>query len=131
MAVFSKQSIEKLKSCHQDLQDVLTEAVKLTDFTVLCGHRGEKEQNQAFENGTSKLRYPNSRHNKVPSEAVDCAPWPVSWEVKDEHRFYFMAGIILAVANYLGKQIVWGGSWQGFKDLPHFELKKKGGDSNV
>lgn len=131
MATFSRQSTEKLKSCHQDLQDVLNEAIKLMDFTVLCGHRGEEEQNQAFANGTSKLRYPNSRHNQSPSEAVDCAPWPVSWAAKDKCRFYLMAGVILAVANYLGKQLVWGGSWQGFKDLPHFELKQKGGDSNA
>ncbi|MCX5778750.1 MAG: M15 family metallopeptidase [Elusimicrobia bacterium] len=131
MPSFSKKSLEILNTCNEDLQKVLKEAIKVTDFTVLCGHRGEKEQNQAFENGTSKLKYPGSRRNKIPSEAADCAPWPVSWDPKDECRFYFMAGIILAAAKYLGKQVVWGGSWQGFKDLPHFELKKMGGDSNA
>ncbi len=131
MPVFSRKSKERLAECHPDLQAVLNEAIKVTDFTVLCGHRGEKEQNEAFASGHSKLKYPQSRHNKVPSEAADCAPYPVSWEPKDECRFYFIAGVILAAAKHLGKEIVWGGSWQSFRDLPHFEIKKTGGDTNA
>lgn len=130
MPVFGKKSIERLAECHPDLQAVLNEAIKITDFTVLCGHRGEKEQNEAFVNGYSKLKYPNSRHNRTPSEAVDCAPYPVSWNPKDECRFHFMAGVILTTAKHLGKSIVWGDSWQSFKDLPHFEIKK-GGEPNA
>lgn len=125
MPIFGKKSLEILSGCHSDIEKVLRQAIKITDFTVLCGYRGEKEQDEAYAKGVSKLRYPNSRHNKVPAEAVDCAPWPVSWEKKDEYRFHFMAGVILAVAEMNNIKLDWGGNWQSFRDLPHFELKRR------
>ena len=125
MPKFGKGSLANLSTCHSDLKAVLKEAIKITDFTVLCGYRGKADQNKAFAEGVSKAKFPKSRHNTKPSEAVDCAPYPVSWSPKDEYRFHFMAGVILAVAVNLGKKIDWGGNWKSFKDLPHFELKKK------
>ncbi len=124
MPSFGKKSLDLLATCHPDLQAVLNESIKITDFTVLCGHRDEKEQNEAFAKGFSKVKYPNSKHNSTPSEAVDCAPYPISWDKKDEYRFHYMAGVILTVAKMLHKQIEWGGDWTKFKDLPHFEKKK-------
>jgi hypothetical protein len=48
------------------------------DFKILCGHREEKEQNEAFNKGNSKLKWPQSKHNSLPSLAVDIAPFPVN-----------------------------------------------------
>lgn len=101
------------------------------DITVIQGHRSEKEQNEAYKAGKSKLKYPKSKHNSDPSRAVDIAPWvggQIPWE--NEKYFYFMAGIVFTVSEDLGINIRWGGNWnsnenfddQSFDDLVHFEL---------
>jgi len=53
MPYFSQLSNLKLMSCHDDLQEVCNRAIKIYDFSVICGHRNEKEQNEAF-NATPK-----------------------------------------------------------------------------
>ena len=59
MPKFSKRSLENLRTCHQDIQAVLNEAIKYVDFSVTCGHRGQYEQDKAFVEGKSKIRWPN------------------------------------------------------------------------
>lgn len=119
MAKFSRRSLERLSTCHPDLQHIAHEAIKEIDFTVLCGHRTEEEQQQCFDNRTSKLKWPNSKHNSLPSRAMDLAPYPLDWE--DEEAFEALADVILRVADELEIDIVWGGEWK-MRDLPHFEL---------
>ena len=122
MPKFGKESQTKLSECHADIQKVLNEAIKYYDFTITCGHRNELEQNEAFSKGLSKLQYPLSEHNKTPSMAVDCAPYPIDWNNKE--RFAFMAGIIIMIAQQMNIKIEWGGNWEKFKDYPHFQIKK-------
>lgn len=119
---FSKKSIEKLLTCHPDLVMIINYALKTSplDFSVLCGHRGEKEQNRAYIDGNSKLKYPLSNHNKNPSNAVDIAPYPIDWN--NIERFEILGRHVKNVANKLNIEIEWGGDWN-FKDYPHFELK--------
>ncbi|MCQ2410617.1 MAG: hypothetical protein MJ053_03780, partial [Elusimicrobiaceae bacterium] len=80
MPTFSRASQLKLASCHADLQTVCRELIKQYDFTVLEGYRDEQTQNKAFAQGTSRLCYPHSAHNKQPSLAVDIAPYPLDWD---------------------------------------------------
>jgi len=120
---FSKSSNEKKRTCHMDLQKVLNEAIKYYDFTVVCGTRGEKEQNEAVKNGYSQVSWPNGKHNKFPSLAVDIAPYPIDWE--GENRFCILAGVMKTVAQQLGIEVRWGGDWKHFKDSPHWELVSK------
>jgi len=80
-----------LSTVHTDLQDVFLEVIKHIDCTILCGHRDEEEQNNAFHEGKSKLKYPQSDHNKAPSLALDGAPYPIDW--RNTKRFYYFAGI--------------------------------------
>ncbi|MCP4482089.1 MAG: M15 family metallopeptidase [bacterium] len=123
MPKFSKKSKEKLKECHPYLQIILSKAIEIMDFTIICGHRGKELQNEAFKNGKSKLKYPKSKHNGKPSLAVDIAPYPIDWN--DKYRFEMLAMLILKIAQEtpMGKyKIQWGGHWYKFKDLPHFEL---------
>ena len=122
MPRFSKTSLARLATCHVDLQWVAHEAIREVDFVVLCGHRGEAEQREAFRTGHSKVDWPKSRHNATPSEAMDLAPYPLDWG--DRAAFCALAVVVLRVADKLGVPIVWGGSWQAFKDLPHYELKR-------
>lgn len=129
MPVFSKKSLERLATCHDDLQVVCHAAIKEMDFMVVCGHRGEADQNKAFAEGKSKLKYPDSKHNKTPSLAVDLAPVKlvdgktiIDWN--DIEAFRKLAVILLHIAGGRGIPLIWGGHWVKFKDYPHFELKK-------
>lgn len=128
MPQFSKASLGKLSTCHLDLQRLMHAVIKRTDITILCGHRGEKEQNEAFRKGNSKLKFPKSKHNSRPSRAVDIAPHPIDWN--NHQRFRDAAKIVLEEAKKLNISVRWGGDWDGdgqtsdekFVDMPHFEL---------
>lgn len=128
MYKFSKESEQKLATCHPKLQQLLRAVIEQVDFTILDGHRGQAEQNAAFAAGRSKLKFPQSKHNKVPSMAVDIAPYPIDW--KNSARFAYLAGVVLATARAMKIDVRWGGDWNKngelgdnkFNDLPHFEL---------
>ena len=120
MPSFSKTSLRRLAELHPDLQTVLREAILVTDFSIICGHRGEDEQEAAYASGHSHLHWPMSRHNATPSLAVDLVPWPIDWQ--NIKRFYFLAGVLFACAHKLGIKLAWGGNWKSLKDFPHFEL---------
>lgn len=120
MPKFSERSLQQLNTCCQELQDICNEAIKEMDFTVICGHRSEKEQNEAFERGASKLKYPNSKHNSNPSIAVDIAPYPIKWT--DKKRFIELSKIMKRIAKEKNIELVWGGDWK-FVDMPHYEVK--------
>lgn len=136
MKEFGKASKERLGTCHSDLQRLFAEVQKRYDCTIVCGYRGEEDQEEAYRTGKSKVRFPNSKHNQSPSLAVDVVPFPIDW--KDRTRFYHFAGFVLGVAAGMGIKIRWGGDWDGdfvlndqkFFDLPHFELVLEG-DKNA
>ncbi len=129
---WSDSSLKKLKDCDNRIQQVINKALAkgLIDITVTCGHRGEQAQNEAYAKKTSKLKYPDSKHNKQPALAIDIVPC-----IKGRERqwldYCFMAGIVLSVAKDEGIKMRWGGNWdmdgnilfdQAFDDGAHFEL---------
>jgi peptidoglycan L-alanyl-D-glutamate endopeptidase CwlK len=141
MPTFSDASNEKLSQCDSRLRQVMQEIVKSFDCTILCGYRGETDQNAAVAAGNSKLSFPNSMHNKTPSMAVDVVPYPIVWPDQENdlqlrqaeyERIYYFAGQVMATARQMGIKLRWGGDWNGtldprtqighFTDLPHFEL---------
>lgn len=120
MPRFSVRSQVNLAQCHPDLGRVAEEAIKHFDFVVICGHRGEAEQEKAFHDGTSKARWRQSPHNFVPSLAFDACPYPINWQ--NTVAFLNMGEVMLEAARTVGVSITWGGQFKRFKDLPHFEL---------
>ena len=129
MPKFSDRSLHRLTTCHTDIRRVLHKAIERgPDFTILCGHRDQEEQDKAFAEGKSQLRYPRSKHNKLPSLAVDIAPYPIDWN--DLNRFRFLAGYVLGIAAGMDVGLRWGGDWdrdyeekdERFRDMPHFEI---------
>ncbi len=120
MPTFSKKSLDKLATVDRRLYDICSEAIKLTDFTIICGYRGKEEQDAAFATGNSKFQFPNSKHNTSPSQAIDIAPYPVDWD--DIERFKRLAIVIKKCASDSGIGVSWGGDWKKFKDYPHWEL---------
>ena len=90
-----------------------------------------RDRDRAVEKGRSQTPWPRSKHNNLPSTAVDVAPWPIDWD--DADSFLVLAGYILATADRLDVPLRWGGSWghgaerfnlhrTNFHDFGHFEL---------
>lgn len=117
----------KCSKCRELLQGVHPTLVEwferfqgaVLDAHVAWGHRGEKDQNDAFKKGTSKAKWGESPHNYAPALAIDLfrlthtgAEWQVSWYQK-----------------YVGESVAkepkleWGGSWIKWKDFPHVQAK--------
>ncbi len=129
---FGRLSLAQLDTCHPDLQRLFYRVVEKYDCSVLVGNRSHADQDKAFNAvpQRSKVKWPNGKHNSLPSSAVDVAPYPVDWS--NTKRFYHFAGYVQGIANELGIKIRWGGDWdsdydlddQKFMDLVHFELIK-------
>ena len=133
MPRFSKYSLDQLATCDPRLQDVARVAIQIADFRVLEGHRGRAAQDEAFRKGLSKVRWPNGKHNRTPSLAMDFAPYyatPPHIRWNDLERFYYVAGIIVGVGHAMGVPLRSGGDWdrdsevadERFHDLGHIEL---------
>lgn len=120
MPVFGALSLQRLATCDTRLQDIAKASILRTDFSVAVGHRGQQEQEEAVALGRSKLHWPKSAHNSMPSRAMDLVPWPVDWQ--DLERFKALAVIVKEEAARLHIPLVWGGDWTTFKDWDHFEL---------
>lgn len=139
---YGKRSLEKLNTCHKDLIDVFKLALDmgLIDISIIEGVRSKEDQNEYYNIGKSKVRWPNGKHNVSKdgqkSMAVDAAPFVNGKaSLKKEHCIY-LAGIVMACAKVLEVNIRWGGNWdcdaepitdQDFQDLVHFEIGGKYG----
>ena len=152
MANYSKESIEKLRTCEPDLITVFTEVIKVFNNTIIYGYRSPSIQFELFKSGrvykqgkwiiTNKGKIvtycdgteKKSNHNYNPSRAVDASPYPIEWN--DRERMYYFAGWVMETARRLKEErkishdIRWGGDWnrntevrdQTFMDLAHFEI---------
>lgn len=77
MPKYSHKSLDVLNTCCEELQLLFTEVIKDFDCTLVCGHRTKSEQNRLFEMEPprTKVRWPNGKHNKLPSDAIDAIPY--------------------------------------------------------
>ena len=133
---FSTTSKVRLATCHRDLQTLFNHIILERDCTIVCGYRNEEDQNKAFEEGKSKKRYPNSKHNTTPSLAVDVAPYEksgIDWGKLQSAEF---SGYVKGVADQLFRigvmkhRIRTGADWNcdyniddtTFWDAHHFEI---------
>ena len=90
MPHFGTRSKTGLDTLDHRLIEVLEEAIKHVDFSIICGHRKKEDQDAAFDAGKSRKRWPDGTHNTLPSCAVDVAPWPINWA--DSESFCLPAG---------------------------------------
>jgi peptidoglycan L-alanyl-D-glutamate endopeptidase CwlK len=130
--ILGPTSQRHLETCDPRLQDLIwraaAEAPKHLDFSVLCGHRGKAEQEEAYRTGRSTTQWPHSKHNRTPAIAVDIAPYPIDWN--DAWRFARLMGFVENVALRMQLAIRFGHDWDGdgriaeerFRDWPHLEL---------
>jgi peptidoglycan L-alanyl-D-glutamate endopeptidase CwlK len=120
---FGERSQRNLANVHGDLVLLFGEVVKDYDCAVLSGYRTEAEQTALLEHDPPRttLPWPQSKHNRMPSLAVDVAPWPIDWS--NITRFCHFAGYVDRVAWELGVEVEWGGWWRRFPDYGHFQLR--------
>ena len=75
MFKFSKRSIDKLNTCHKDLQLIMNTVISVSniDFGISEGHRSIELQNKYFKEGKSQIDgiTKKGKHNYDPSLAVD------------------------------------------------------------
>ena len=112
---YGQTSRQRLSTCHVDIQKIFKVAIHYVDISILCGHRPEEEQDIAFRAGTTEVMFPDSKHNSMPSMAVDASPNPIDWN--DAKRFAVMTGRLFQIVDDLYDQGVithklrWGGDW--------------------
>jgi peptidoglycan LD-endopeptidase CwlK len=136
MPHFSNISKERLQTCVNDLRVLFGHVIQGYDCTIVEGHRGKERQNRAFAEGKSQLRWPNSKHNKYPSLAVDAAPYEkkgIDWSKTQVIAFaFYVKGVADQLYNsgVMSHRIRLGADWnknndiddETFLDAPHFEI---------
>jgi hypothetical protein len=120
-----------LRTCHPDLQRVFRQVARDEEIEIIWGYRNKLAQNSAFDRGFSKVPWPMSPHNTLPSRAVDVMPIPIDW--KNIDAFIKLAEVVKKVSTELGVTLRWGADWnrngrsddERFLDYAHWELVKK------
>ncbi len=101
------------------------------DMSLISGFRGEQEQNALYVSKRSRAMYPSSKHNQLPSVAVDFQPYPLP---KRKEKLWaglaYIAGRAIEIGIEEGVALRWGGDWNRdgdltdnrFDDLFHLEI---------
>lgn len=70
----SKSQSVKETLC-EELALVADDVIQVYNISLIEGHRTKEKQDHYFETGASKLKFPNSKHNTYPSDALDAWPY--------------------------------------------------------
>ncbi len=107
--------------------------LQIKDHSVIKGHRGEDEQNEAFNAvpQRSKLPWPKGNHNAYPSKAQDVRtyPFPETEQEQREEQLYLL-GLYKGVAEMMDIRLRTGADWsrdgnifdESFNDFFHAEI---------
>lgn len=141
----SQAAYDTLDLRHQKVLTYIKDVLKI-DHSVLEGHRGEERQNSLFDDGASQVRWPDGKHNTLPSKAVDVVPYVrilgtkggIHWHhpdlkirenyLKEMVRFATIYQMVaLLVFGYkIRSGMDWDRDWSlmdnKFNDYPHHEL---------
>lgn len=140
----SKRSLDNLVGVHPNLVKVIKAAIvdSPVDFTIVCGLRTTKQQQEIFAQGRTKpgMKVTNADGVKNLSNhqdeadgkkdglgvAVDLYPFYLG-KVQVNHEdtiknLKLIAVHIKATGAKMGIKIVWGGDWRSPYDPPHFQL---------
>ena len=126
MPRFGSKSSRVLESLNEDLAELMVEAIKWVDISLIEGKRSSERQAELLNLGATKTL--KSKH--LTGKAVDFAPYHngIKWDRTE--NFIYSAGVIKGISNMMGIKIRWGGDWDGdsdlydneFDDLCHIEL---------
>lgn len=82
-------------------------------------YRNEAEQDKAVSTGESMLRFPKSKHNILPSQAMDIFQIDKNGQAIFDPQFCYQAKKELMDAGF---KFRWGGDFKSLGDYGHFEL---------
>ena len=123
----TERDLERLKGIEQVLIDVCIEAQKESPYPFGiprdAGLRTAERQKELFDAGKSKCDGYNKKSYHETGKAFDIyaiVNGKPSW---NKIALTLIAEHILKVASKMGVKLEWGGSWKGFKDMPHFQIK--------
>ena len=126
MPRFGSKSSRVLESLNEDLAELMVEAIKWVDISLIEGKRSSERQAELLKLGATKTL--KSKH--LTGQAIDFAPYHngIQWDKRE--NFIYTAGIIYGIACMMGIKIRWGGDWNknndlsdnDFDDLCHIEL---------
>lgn len=128
---FGHKSREVFATLDPRLQRVVKELLCYVDVSLIQGHRGKAEQNALYVQSKTKVKWPRSKHNRLPSLAVDVQPFPLPQDENDlRAALGYIAGLAMRIADEEDVQLRWGGDWNmngdvtdnGFDDLWHLEI---------
>lgn len=127
MPFFGVSSRRRRQTCHEIIKELLDRVIEHYDFSILEGHRSKYRQNEFFRTGKSRVKWPNGKHNTVPSLAVDVAPWINGRSCFRKKECSYLAGMFEMASHQLNKEralrqvssfkLRWGGDWDGDRDL--------------
>jgi len=131
MPWLGETSARRLRTCDPRLQLLCYDVIPWFDFAVTCGHRSHSEQAALYAKGRTEpgdvvtwAKPGQSKHNGLPSLAVDLAPWPIDWH--DLDRFVELSRLMKLAAALRGIDLEWGGDWPRRKrDMPHYQVPVK------
>ncbi len=128
---WSYSSQIKLEQVDFKLRRIVDMVRDMRDISIVTGHRDEVLQDLMFSGKPkrSHVEWPNSKHNSMPSRAIDVQPYPYVEKSLREDLSY-IAGLFIAFGKAEGLPIRWGGDWDKdgethdnkFDDLFHFEI---------
>lgn len=132
MRKWGKKSEKVYKTLDPRLQKIMDRVLQeVADISLISGYRGEREQNELYVSKRSRAMYPDSKHNKFPSVAVDFQPYPLPHrEEKLWAALAYVAGRTIEIGIQEGVALRWGGDWNRngdltdnrFDDLFHLEI---------
>lgn len=144
MKKFSKASQNRLATANEPLPALFEKALSVSpiDFGIARGKATAQEQFELYKKGRKEVNGKwkienkaqivtycdgfNKKSNHQSGNAIDIYAYvngKASW---DEIHLAIVAGVVLSVANKMGINIKWGGTFGSNKfkgwDMPHFEL---------
>lgn len=111
----------KLEQAHIDLVKWFKDLKsRHPEVHVSWSHRDEASQNQAIADGTTKLKFPDSAHNKTPALALDIFQIDDAGKAKWDPVF---CAKVNQESMSLGYHLKWGGDWKSLGDNDHFQVE--------
>jgi len=127
MYKLSKRSYERLNGIDAILIAIVTEAIKESpyDFGIprSGGMRTAEEQKELFDKGRSRADGTKNKSYHQTGKAFDIFAYvdgKASWE--KEHLKPIAKHILKVAKDQFDINLEWGGHWNGFKDMPHFQI---------
>lgn len=148
MYKFGTTSHDRLATVDQRLQTIALLALRISsrrkdggvDFAIPSygGKRTAEEQNMLFKKKVSKADGYDKKSYHQTGLALDVIPYVKAEGVKGNAiytkkisaqkrtmYFHMIAVCMLEAANRLGYKLTWGGNWQTFNDMPHWQIAKE------